>query len=76
MNHVLVCYTALGNLGETLKHLKKFQSAETAYRESLEITERLYGRNHQDTAKSKFQLCCVVCMEDNQLLVDFVSTLV
>ena len=80
MNHVLVCYTALGNLGGTLRLRKKFQPAEAVYRESLEIKERLYGRNHQETAKSKFALCCVVCgvvcMEGNQLLVDFVSTLV
>ena len=80
MNPVLVCYTALYNLGGTLQLLKKFQSAEAAYRESLEIEERLYGHNHQDTALSKFAVCCVVCdvvcMEDNQLLVDFVSRLV
>ena len=80
MNHVLVCYAALGNLAETLRRLKKFQPAEAAFRESLEIKERLYGHNHQDTARSKFALCCVgcgvVCMEDNQLLVDFVSRLV
>ena len=80
MNHVLVCYTALDNLAVTLRLLKKFQPAEAAWRECLKITERLYGHNHQETAKSKFALCCVgcgvVCMEDNQLLVDFVSTLV
>ena len=80
MNHVLVCYTALGNLAETLRLLKKFQSAEAANRECLEIRERLYGHNHQDTAMSKFALCCVgcgvACMEGNQLLVDFVSRLV
>ena len=80
MNHVLVCYTALDNLGGTLRLLKKFQSAEAAFRESLEIKERLYGHNHQETATSKFALCCVGCgvgcMEGNQLLVDFVSALV
>ena len=81
MNHVLVCYTALSNLASTLRLLKKFQSAEAAYRECLEIEERLlYGHNHQETANSKFTVCCVgcdvVCVENNQLLVDFVSRLV
>ena len=80
MNHVLVCYTALENLGGTLRLLKKFQPAEAAFRECLEIKERLYGHNHQETAKSKFTVCCVgcdvVCVENNQLLVDFVSRLV
>jgi tetratricopeptide (TPR) repeat protein len=40
----------LNNLGLTLKHLKKFESAEAAYRESLEIKERLYGRKHKETS--------------------------
>ena len=62
MNHVLVCYTALANLGETLRLRKKFQPAKAAYREGLEIEERLYGHNHQETAASKFALCCVGCV--------------
>ena len=71
---------ALANLVGTFRHMKKFEPEEAAYRESLEIKERLYGHNHQETALSKFAVCCVgfgvTCTEANQLLVDFVSTLV
>ena len=54
--------TALQNLAETLKLRKKFQPAEAALRESLEIQKRVFGHNHQQTAAGKFAVCLLCWM--------------
>jgi tetratricopeptide (TPR) repeat protein len=53
---------ALSNLAETLRQRGKFEASETMFRESLEIKRRTFGKNHEETAKSKFAVLTHSCV--------------
>jgi tetratricopeptide (TPR) repeat protein len=53
---------ALENLAQTLRLRGKFEASETMFRESLEIKRRTFGKNHEETAKSKFAVLTHSCV--------------